>query len=79
MKRDLDGTSFTVMRDGKEEHICFSDMTYAERDEVAKDKSAYYWQTLAYHLADVIKELGDELDIVRGDDDEIRTNCKDRG
>ena len=75
MKRNLDGTSFKVMRDGKEEHICFSDMTYAERDEVAKGKSGYYWQTLAYHLADVIKELGDEFDIVRDKDERVHSSC----
>lgn len=61
-RRNLDGCYF---RFGTE-NICFSDMTYEQRDEVTKDWSAQWWRTLANHLADCLREVGDEFDIERG-------------
>ena len=64
MNRNLDGIFFRVKRDEKYENICFSDLTAEERDEICKDRSAEWFQTVAYHLADVIKRLGEEFEII---------------
>lgn len=68
IRRNLDGVYFRVERKGKWENICFSDLTIEERDSVGKDRSANWWKSLAYHLADCLRGIGDELDIVKEDD-----------
>lgn len=65
MDRNLDGVYFRVKRDGKWCNVCFSDMTPEERDVVIGDRSAEWWKSLAYILADRLKEIGDLLDIYR--------------
>lgn len=65
MKRDLDGIYFRVQRDGKWDNVCYSDLTQSERDSVTDDRSAEWLKSLADHLADCLKEIGDEFDIVR--------------
>ncbi len=67
MDRKLDGIYFRVERDGKWQNICFSDLTIEERDKVGEGRSARWWQSVAYHLADVLKEIGDEFDIMAGE------------
>lgn len=70
MNRNLDGCYFRVKRDGKYEPICFSDLTEEEREEIATmngGRSAEWWKNLCYHLADRLKNLGDQLDIVCAD------------
>ena len=62
-KRNLDGCYFRVERNGKFENICFSDLTVAERDEVCKERSAEWFKSLAYHLADRLRWVGDTLDV----------------
>ena len=69
MNRNLDGVYFRVQRDGKWQNICFSDLTIEERDVVCENHSADWFKSLAYHLADVIKDIGDEFDIRGGLDD----------
>lgn len=69
MNRNLDGCYFRVERDGKWQDICFSDLTHAEREKMCEGRSAEWLASLCYHLADCIKDIGDQLDIVRGDDD----------
>lgn len=64
MNRNLDGCYFRVKRDGKYEAICFSDLTDSERQEICKDRSAEWLKSLAYHLADRLKSIGDQFDIV---------------
>lgn len=65
MNRELCGVYFRVERDGKWQNICFSDMTKDEREEVLGEKSDEFLRNLCHRLADVIKEIGDEFDIVR--------------
>ena len=67
MNRNLDGVYLRVQRDGKWQNICFSDLTAEERDELFErlQKPAEWWQSLAYHLADCLKEIGEKFDIVR--------------
>ena len=67
MNRNLDGIYFRVKRDDTYENICFSDLTQDERAELFdgdNQRSADWWKSLAYHLADVIRQLGDDFDIV---------------
>lgn len=72
MKRDLDGCYFRVKRDGKWGNVCFSDMTPEEREEVLGDRSAEWWKSLACHVGDRLRIMGDQFDIVcrYGEDEE---------
>ena len=64
MDRNLDGIYFRVKRDGKWCNVCFSDMTAEERESTIGERPAEWWKMLAYMLADVVKEIGDEFDLV---------------
>ena len=61
MNRNLDGVYFRI---GKE-NICFSDLTEEQRTEVMKNKDADWLKAMCNILADVIKKIGDEFDLVR--------------
>lgn len=63
MNRNLDGAYFRVKRGRKWENICFSDLTNEERDDVTNGRSEGWLRSLAYHLADVIKDIGERFDI----------------
>ena len=63
MDRNLDGVYFRVKRGEKWGPVCFSDMTTEERDEIIKDRSTEWWKSLAYILADCLKNIGDQFDI----------------
>ena len=65
MNRNLDGIYFRIKRDGKYQNICFSDLTSEEREEIAnaRERSAEWWKSVAYHLADRIMVIGNEFDI----------------
>ena len=67
MNRNLDGCYFRVERGGKWQNICFSDLTETERAAILGDKPATWLKSLCCHLADTLKEIGDQLDIVRED------------
>ena len=64
MNRNLDGVYFRVKRGDKWENICFSDLTIEERDEVCQNRSEEWFKSLAYRLADVVKEIGDTFNLV---------------
>ena len=63
--RDLDGIYFRVNRNGKWRSICFSDLTAEEKQSVMDRRDSEWLQRLAVHLADVLREIGDEFDIRR--------------
>lgn len=65
MDRNLDGVYFRIQRDGKWGNICFSDLTETEREEVMKDREINWLKGLCNILANTIREIGDELDIIR--------------
>ena len=67
MNRELDGVYFRIERDGKWQSICFSDLTEEEREKVCEGRSAEWLKSLAYHLADCIKEIGEQFDIIAGE------------
>ena len=64
MDRNLDGCYFRVCRDGKWCSVCFSDMTLDERKMMTGDKSAEWWGSMANHLADCLRMIGDHFGIV---------------
>lgn len=65
MDRNLDGAFFRVKRDGKWKNACFSDMSTEERLEVLKDKDIEFVKRLCLIMADELRRLGDELDVIR--------------
>lgn len=66
INRELDRCFFRVERDGKWQSICFSDLTEEERDSVTNGKNEKWLKSLCNHLANCLRELGDEFDIIRG-------------
>lgn len=70
MNRNLDGIYFRINRDGRWQNICYSDLTLEERDEVCKGRGREWLRSVADILADRLKEIGDQFDIVAGDEDE---------
>lgn len=72
MNRKLDGCFFRVQRDGKWGPVCFSDLTFDEREKMCEGRSAEWLKSLCFHLADCLKGLGDTFDIVAGDSDDER-------
>lgn len=66
IKRNLDGVYFRVERNGKWENVCFSDLTEEEMDKVMSNKDADWLKGLCKRLGNVIKEIGDQFDIVCG-------------
>ena len=64
MNRNLDGVYFRIMRDDKWQNICFSDLTKEEREEVGKDRTLEWWKSMAFIMADCLKDIGDQFDIV---------------
>lgn len=64
MDRNLDGAYFRVKRGEKWKSICFSDLTDEEREKVCEGRSAEWIKSLAYHLADSLKQIGDRFDII---------------
>lgn len=64
MNRNLDGVYFRVKHDDKWQSICFSDLTEDERNEMMKDRSVEWLQNLCNILANKIKEIGDQFDLI---------------
>lgn len=65
MNRNLDGSFFRVKRNGKWVNLCLSDMTTEERMEVMKNRDTVFLTRLCNCLADALKEIGEEFNIVR--------------
>lgn len=72
MKRDLDGVYFRIHRNGKWCDVCFSDLTEEERKKVMENRSIEWVKELANILANAIRDIGDQLDLTAGfqDDEE---------
>ena len=68
MNRNLDGCYFRIKRDGIWRNICFSDLTKEERDKMLENRSEEWLKSLCCHLGDVIRHIGDELDLVVEDE-----------
>lgn len=64
IQRNLDGVYFRMKRGDKYMNVCFSDMTEDEQDEVLKGRNEEYLRNFVKILANTIRKIGDELDIV---------------
>ena len=62
-RRELDGIFFRCQRDGRWINRCWTDMTQEERERVSSDRPASWWQSMAEHLADRLRTVGDQLDL----------------
>lgn len=67
--RNLDGIFFRVQRNGEWQNICFTDLTEEEiqrlfHSDEASPRSAEWWESMAMALRDVIRSIGEQLDIV---------------
>lgn len=67
--RNLDGCYFRIRRGEKYENLCFSDLTRDEQEELLKDKSPEYIQELAIRLAETLRQIGDQFDLIGGFND----------
>lgn len=64
VNRNLDGCYFRVRRGEKYEDLCFTDLTRNEQEELLKDKSLEFIVGLTLHLAKIIRQIGDEFDLI---------------
>lgn len=62
-KRNLDGAYFRVRRGMGYEAVCWTDLTDEEREEQSKGRAVSWWVSLAEHLTQRLRYVGDELDI----------------
>lgn len=69
MNRNLDGIYFRIERDNKYENICFSDLTVEEMQVVMNDKDVMWLKSICTELANTIKDIGEQFNIVNGDED----------
>ena len=63
VNRNLDGCYFRVRRGEKYEDLCFTDLTRDEQETVLKDRSPEFIIGLTLHLAETIREIGDEFNL----------------
>lgn len=67
MNRNLDGCYFRVNRNNKYINVCFSDLTEKEREEILKNRTVDWLKNLCCYLADRLKDIGEQFDIVGED------------
>lgn len=66
MDRDLDGYYFRVQRGSKWQSICWSDLTEEERYKAIDGYDEAALKRFCVGLGSVIKQIGDDLDIMGG-------------
>lgn len=71
MNRNLDSIYFRVERDGEWTNVCFSDLTDEECEKLTKKWKKENWITVSLCLRKQLKFLGDYLDVVIEDKDEV--------
>ena len=64
MNRHLDGVYFRVKRDNEWQDICFSDLTEDERNKMMENRSVKWLQSLCNILANKLKDIGDQFDLM---------------
>ena len=67
--RNLDGIFMRIERGGTWDNVCLSDMTTEERSKALAGKSNPWLLSVIDHLCNVLRSIGDELDIWVGDID----------
>ena len=63
LKRNLDGVYFRVLRDGKWDNICFSDLTQEEMETVMEGRDGDWLKSLCIRLGSVIRNIGDTFNL----------------
>lgn len=66
MDRYLDGMYFRVKRNDKWCNVCVSDMTDTEMESTIGKYNKEQLFKVAQHLAHVLKDVGDQFDLVAG-------------
>ena len=61
MRRNLDGVYFRIGTD----NICFSDLTEEQMYEMMEDRSEKWLKSLCIILAQSLKKIGDQFDIIQ--------------
>jgi hypothetical protein len=69
MLRNLSGIYFRSKVDGNWTNVCFEDLPSEEQDEIISSYTDEQKKQLIKLLADTIKNIGDDLDIVKGEGD----------
>ena len=64
IKRNLDGVYFRVLRDGKWDNICFSDLTQEEMETVMEGRDEDWLKSLCIRLGSTNRNIGDTFDIL---------------
>ena len=67
-QRNLDGIYFRVERNGKWVNCCFTDLTTDEQQHVMEGRSDKWLRSLAVGLAETIRTIGDQFNIVVKED-----------
>ena len=63
-KRNLSGIYFRTKVDGKWDNVVFEDLPEAEQDRVMEGKTDECLKSLAKMLAQTLRKIGDQFDIV---------------
>ena len=63
IKRNLDGVYFRVLRDGKWDNICFSDLTQEEMETVMEGRDEDWLKSLCIRLVSTIRNIGDTFNL----------------
>lgn len=61
--RNLDGVYFRAKRGDAYIPLCWTDLTDDERERFGAGRPATWWKSMAEHLAERLRFVGDELDI----------------
>ena len=62
-KRNLDGTSFTILRNGEWENVCFSDLTITEMNQVMHGRDTEWLKEMCMILGTALRAVGDRFEI----------------
>lgn len=62
--RNLDGVYYRVERNGRWHSIAFTDLTREEQERFLRTLSPEGIEKMVFILADTIRNIGDQLDIV---------------
>ena len=66
--RDLDRVYFRIQeQDGTYDNVCFSDLTEEEQDKMLENRSTDWLKSMCKHLAQTIRTIGDQFDLVAGE------------
>ena len=69
--RDLDGAYFRIHeQDDTYDNVCFSDLTEDEQDKMLENRSVEWLKSMCKILANTIRNIGDQLDLIAGEDPE---------